>query len=188
MRTATSCVAAILVVVTTALNAQWINYATAGIPRTADGKPNLSAPVPQSADGTPDLSGLWTTKPSSAIFYVTSSLKSHEIQPWAEALYQQHVDDFGKDSDLVDHLSPDLHRRSASCRLIPVPPESFLDRFSDRQTSGLSLTRAGQRTHAQGHTNDEVAAIRGRDSPGSSPRCAGGSPRPRSFRECWRPI
>jgi hypothetical protein len=62
--------------------------------------------VPQSADGTPDLSGLWTTKPSSAIFYVTSSLKLHEIQPWAEALYQQHVDDFGKDSDLVRCLPP----------------------------------------------------------------------------------
>lgn len=40
--------------------AQWLNYPTAGIPRTADGKPNLSAPAPR-AHGKPDLSGLWQT-------------------------------------------------------------------------------------------------------------------------------
>ena len=40
-------------------SAQWLNYPTAGVPRTADGRPNLSAPAPRSADGRPDLSGLW---------------------------------------------------------------------------------------------------------------------------------
>src|SRR6267154_1353186 len=39
--------------------AQWLKYPTAGIPRTPDGKPNLSAPAPKTADGKPDLSGLW---------------------------------------------------------------------------------------------------------------------------------
>jgi hypothetical protein len=39
--------------------AQWIKYPTPGIPRTADGKANLSAPAPRTADGKPDLSGLW---------------------------------------------------------------------------------------------------------------------------------
>src|SRR5437868_10150420 len=39
--------------------AQWINYPTAGVPRTKDGKPNLSAPAPRAADGKPDLSGMW---------------------------------------------------------------------------------------------------------------------------------
>ena len=39
--------------------AQWIHYPTAGIPRTPDGKPNLSAPAPRTADGHPDLSGIW---------------------------------------------------------------------------------------------------------------------------------
>jgi len=41
------------------LGAQWINYPTAGLPRTAAGKPNLSAPAPRTPDGKPDLSGLW---------------------------------------------------------------------------------------------------------------------------------
>ena len=41
-------------------SAQWLNYPTAGIPRTPDGKPDLSAPTPRTAGGKPDLSGLWT--------------------------------------------------------------------------------------------------------------------------------
>src|SRR5437016_9347656 len=45
--------------------AQWIEYPTRGIPRTADGKPNLAALVPKAADGKPDLSGLWLRASSS---------------------------------------------------------------------------------------------------------------------------
>src|SRR5712692_128398 len=41
------------------LAAQWANYPTPGIPRSADGKPNLTAPAPRTPDGKPDLSGLW---------------------------------------------------------------------------------------------------------------------------------
>jgi hypothetical protein len=43
------------------LAAQWLNYPTPGVPRTPDGKPNLSAPTPRMADGKPDLSGVWDT-------------------------------------------------------------------------------------------------------------------------------
>lgn len=39
--------------------AQWLNYRTPGVPRTPDGKPNLTAPAPRVADGKPDLSGVW---------------------------------------------------------------------------------------------------------------------------------
>jgi len=44
--------------------AQWVNYPTPGIPRTADGKPNLTAAAPRTPDGKPDLSGLWQIEPS----------------------------------------------------------------------------------------------------------------------------
>lgn len=45
----------------TPLAAQWIKYPTAGIPRKADGKVDVSAPAPRMADGKPDFSGIWTT-------------------------------------------------------------------------------------------------------------------------------
>ena len=41
------------------LNAQWVNYPTAGVPRTRDGKPDLGAACPRTTDGKPDFSGLW---------------------------------------------------------------------------------------------------------------------------------
>ena len=41
------------------LPAQWPPYPSAGVPRTTDGKPDLSAPAPRTADGKPDLSGVW---------------------------------------------------------------------------------------------------------------------------------
>ena len=43
------------------LAAQYLKYPTPGIPRTADGKPNLTAPTPRTADGKPDFSGMWFT-------------------------------------------------------------------------------------------------------------------------------
>lgn len=51
----------LIIVLYTALpvSAQWLNYPTPGIPRTSDGKPNLSAAAPRTADGKPDLSGIW---------------------------------------------------------------------------------------------------------------------------------
>jgi hypothetical protein len=42
-----------------ALFAQWPSYPTPGVPRTPDGKPNLSAPAPKTTDGKPDLTGIW---------------------------------------------------------------------------------------------------------------------------------
>ena len=38
-----------------------MKYPTAGVPRKADGKVDMSAPAPKLADGKPDFSGIWTT-------------------------------------------------------------------------------------------------------------------------------
>ena len=52
--------AAVLVtMIPVVVSAQWLNYPTSGVPRTADGKPDLAAPAPRGADGKPDLSGMW---------------------------------------------------------------------------------------------------------------------------------
>jgi hypothetical protein len=39
--------------------AQWVNYREPGVPRTRDGKADLTAPAPKGLDGKPDLSGVW---------------------------------------------------------------------------------------------------------------------------------
>jgi hypothetical protein len=41
------------------LSAQWPAYPTTGVPRDANGAPDLEAPAPRTADGRPDLSGIW---------------------------------------------------------------------------------------------------------------------------------
>jgi hypothetical protein len=80
------------------LAAQWLNLRTPGIPRTADGKPDLMAPAPRTADGKPDLSGLWRRPSDRYDNNIAADLEPGVVQPWAEAIYQQRRKDFAKDS------------------------------------------------------------------------------------------
>ena len=101
-------------------SAQWLNYPIAGIPRTADGKPNLSAPAPKTADGKPDLSGIWDAGEQSSLYgpYTTHfmdlavDLKPGEapFQPWAKALSQQRQDNQHKDDPLARCMPPGVPR------------------------------------------------------------------------------
>jgi hypothetical protein len=85
---------AMLVVLASAapLSAQWLGVPTPGIPRTADGKPNLSAPAPRAVDGRPDLSGLWRPRG------VSGDLRDEtRIQAWARAAMAEHKKNFYRD-------------------------------------------------------------------------------------------
>ena len=92
------------------LPAQWLDYKTPGIPRLADGRPNLSAPAPRAPDGKPDLSGIWAAEcaiygrdacfTQSMFFDLAKNLKPEDVQmtPWAARIQHQresrdHVDD-----------------------------------------------------------------------------------------------
>jgi hypothetical protein len=77
--------------------AQWLNYPTAGLPRTKDGKPDLAAPVPRKPDGKPDLSGIWLVPGLKYLINVAADLKDVPFQPWAWAEYQRRIDTRGKD-------------------------------------------------------------------------------------------
>ena len=81
----------------TPVAAQWLKDRTPGIPRTPDGKPNLTAPVPKTADGKPDLSGIWRTDPGGYDLNIVSELKRDEVLPWADELFRQRSEEFGKD-------------------------------------------------------------------------------------------
>jgi len=88
------------------LYAQWLDFRTPGIPRTADGKPNLTAPAPRMPDGKPDLSGLWRPEPNPYNLSVIQNLKDEGIfRPAAEALFKQRVADFHR-SDPITHCLP----------------------------------------------------------------------------------
>ena len=78
--------------------AQWLHHPTPGVPRTADGKPNLTAAAPRTPDGRPDLSGLWQRTSDRYYNNIAADVDSKDIQPWAEALTQQRMREFGKDS------------------------------------------------------------------------------------------
>jgi hypothetical protein len=95
--TLSGALATVFLVAAVPVSAQWLKTPTPGIPRTADGKPNLAAPAPKSADGHPDLSGLWRADPGGYSLNIVSDLKSNEVLPWADELSRKRSEEFGKD-------------------------------------------------------------------------------------------
>src|SRR5208282_3100336 len=94
------------------LPAQWLNYPSRGLPKKADGSPNMDAPAPKLADGRPDLSGIWQTEQDrpcdpegcrdlpvgEQFFNIGHYLKGGlPYQPWAAALVKQRMADNAKD-------------------------------------------------------------------------------------------
>ncbi len=75
--------------------AQWVSHPTPGIPRTQDGKPDLSAPAPRTADGKPDLSGIWETPTGKYLGNLAADGIEVPLQPWAAALFKQRQDAAG---------------------------------------------------------------------------------------------
>jgi hypothetical protein len=90
-------IAIVIVALSAPIAAQWLKQPTAGIPRTADGRPNLDAPTPLAPDGKPDLSGLWTKISPKYARNIAADLKPGEILPRTRALVDQRREDLGKD-------------------------------------------------------------------------------------------
>jgi hypothetical protein len=121
-------VAILLMPAWSGLFAQWPAYPTAGVPKTSDGKPDLTGPAPRTPDGKPDFSGIWRFVDSpdarsgppvpaqarsfgigarvpglNQFFDIGATLKDGlPFQPWAEALRKQRVAENNKDN-------PDAH-------------------------------------------------------------------------------
>jgi hypothetical protein len=92
----TTFIVLVILTLSAPLSAQWLKQPTPGLPRTADGKPDLSAPTPRTADGKPDLSCLWTKISPKYSRNIAADLKPEEIRPWARTLVDQRREDLGK--------------------------------------------------------------------------------------------
>jgi hypothetical protein len=114
--------------------AQWLDYPTPGIPRTPDGKPNLTAPAPRTADGKPDLSGLWRT-PQATSGETDKALHSVKPQPWAETLSKKRVED--------------LRREDMSVLCLPFGPRADMDVGKIIQTPGILMMAFNDLTYRQ---------------------------------------
>src|SRR5579863_9178263 len=77
-------------------SAQWLHLTTPGIPRTPDGKANLTAPAPKTADGKPDLSGIWAGTDDKYFRDLTTGGPPAPMLPWAEALFKARKENLEK--------------------------------------------------------------------------------------------
>lgn len=117
-------------------NAQWVNYPTAGIPRTSDGKPDLTAPAPKNADGKIDVSGIWLHLPGEnapksnpgglpgTVFYFMEPGAQISYQPWAEALYKKRAAEFGAGrptEHCLPHGIPDAMSHGGPMKIVQNP-------------------------------------------------------------------
>jgi hypothetical protein len=91
------------------VQAQWVKVPPPKIPRTADGKPNLSAPAPRLADGKPDLSGIWEQAAGGKyVQNIAADLKPEDVpfQPWAKALWDERKTGAHSREDQTAHCLP----------------------------------------------------------------------------------
>ncbi|HEY7444783.1 MAG TPA: hypothetical protein VH701_20300 [Vicinamibacterales bacterium] len=135
-------VVAIVSLVSSSVSAQWPTYRKADAPRTPDGKVRMDAPVPRTMDGKPDLSGVWDTvrtgtgqvivgkdvpplQRTSQFWNIGAGLDGDlPLQPWAFELRAQRVANHSKDNPDA-HCLPigltQLHNHPQPRKIIQTP-------------------------------------------------------------------
>ena len=133
--------------------AQWLNHPTPGTPRTADGKPKLTAPTPRASNGKPDLSGIWQAEstpvaelmralpggidvlgegvPSKYLINILTDVKPEDspLQPAAAESYRQRMQSAGRDfptSRCLPAGIPAANLLAIPFKLIQTPNEIVL--------------------------------------------------------------
>jgi hypothetical protein len=112
------CLAALaLIAGTTPAAAQWLDRPWSGIPRTSDGKPNLTAPAPRGPDGKPDLTGIWNG-PSPYAGYDPSNER-----PWVTTVVRQRQQEYfrGRPSFLCRPSGPESDEYAGWRRILQTP-------------------------------------------------------------------
>ena len=112
---------------TASAGAQWDPYPWKNVPRTADGKVDMNAPARRTPDGKPDLSGFWM--PVEAVKHLlnlAADMKPEDVplQPWARALYNERIENNGKDHPGVRCLPsgiPEKNNIPDGLKLVQTP-------------------------------------------------------------------
>ena len=102
--------------------AQWLSLPLPGTPRTADGKPNLTAPAPRTPDDKPDLSGIWHAADNS-LDNLAGKDADVPMLPAAAALYKHRQETLGQDKPqlhCMPHGVPDA-------MLVPIIPFKIVE-------------------------------------------------------------
>ena len=109
--------ALILMMGTISAEAQWLDRKTPGIPRTPDGKPNLTAPAPRGPDGRPDLNGVWNGPA------VVARPDPGNLQSWVVDLARQRQQDYFKTRPTYQCLpaGPEAERFGGWKRFLQTP-------------------------------------------------------------------
>ena len=114
----------VLVLSAAPASAQWVNYPTAGIPRTPDGKPNLKAPAPKTPDGKPDFSGIWQAPDGRYLNNLAADGIQVPLQPWAAKLLAERQENQAKDrpsGECLPHSVTDFDAHFTPKKLIQTP-------------------------------------------------------------------
>ena len=151
---------AALILAPASLAAQWLDRPAPGVPRNADGSPNLNAPAPRTADGRPDLSGIW--RPERNQKCPADGCPDNQMseqfldfgwgmpgglpyQPWALALVKERTAQNGKD-DPTSHCYPGgivrLHTYPTFNKIVQTP--GLIVILSERETTYRQIFMDGR--------------------------------------------
>lgn len=99
------------------ISAQWLDRPWTGIPRTADGAPDLTAPTPRGPDGKPDLTGIWDGDPPLA------RLDPTILEPWVMELALQRQQAYYRERPYYQCLpsGPEAEQSAGWKRIVQTP-------------------------------------------------------------------
>jgi hypothetical protein len=163
------CTALVLAAIVTAspalMSAQWELRPRPGVPKGADGKPNLTAPAPRTADGKADLSGIWmrttrTEKPGSApagqpplatMANIGAGFKDElPYQPWAAELVKKRTGGYDNPDALCLPQGPgQFHNDPQPREIVQLPQKTLIVHESNYMlrtiyTDGRRLPKLGE--------------------------------------------